>query len=216
MADARRRLLGAAAVLTAAALLGGCGSSGSSGDGPAAVIQTGDNHGYHGRFLELPYAVPDVALKDTEGTPLSLAKDTATPVKIVFWGYSNCPDVCQIVMSTVASALTRLDEQQKKQVEVVFVTTDPARDTGPALRRYLDRFSEEPFTGLTGSLPRIVAAGKPMGVYVDKGQKLGSGGYEVVHSDYLYGASGTDVRLIWDRTVSPADLAADIIKLLKS
>ena len=171
---------------------------------------------FSGAQLHVPYHVPATQLVDTEGQPFSLKTSTHKRLTLIFFGYTHCPDECPATMATLASAMLQLDAQDRADVQVVFVTTDPARDTGPALRRYLDRFSDEPFTGLTGPLPQIVAAGKPMGVYVDKGQKLASGGYEVVHSDYLYGASGTDVRLIWDRTVSPADLAADIIKLLKS
>ena len=57
---------------------------------------------------------------------------------MVFFGYTNCPDICRAVMANLASALTRLDEADRDDVEVVFVTTDPARDTAPVLRSYLD------------------------------------------------------------------------------
>lgn len=214
MADARRRrLLGAAAALTACALVAGCGSS-SEDTGPLVSVQTADNHGYHGTYLDAPYVVPDIALDDTDGKPFSLARSDAT-LKIVFYGYTNCPDICQIVMSTIASALTRLDDAQRRQVEVAFVTTDPARDTEHVLRTYLDRY-DDTFVGLTGPLKTITRLGEPMKVFVEKGKKLPSGGYEVDHSTYTYGVVGDQVRLIWARTTSPAELAADIIKLLKS
>lgn len=212
VADRRRTAL--AAVLAAVAIaVSGCG--GSSDDGLAVSgVQTGDNHGYHGTYFEDPYVVPDLALPDTSGNDFSVATSSA-PLKLVFFGYSNCPDICQIVMSTIAGAVTRLDDARKKDVQVVFVTTDPARDTGPVLREYLDRFNPA-FVGLTGTLSRIVALGKPLGVYVDKGQKLPSGGYEVDHSTHVYGVVGDKARVAWQQGTSPAQLAADIIRLLKS
>jgi protein SCO1/2 len=206
----RSRALGALLAVAALALTG-CG--GAADDPPVSVVSS-DNGGYHGTHLDDPYVVPDVTLSDDDGAPYSLAKDPA-PLKVVFFGYTNCPDICQAVMSTIASAVTRLDADQRKQVRVVFVTTDPARDTGPALRSYLARFDPD-FTGVTGDLQQIIALGDPLKVYVDKGQKLPSGGYEVDHSTYVFGVTGDRAQTVWTQGTSPAAMAADIIKLLKS
>ena len=65
----------------------------------------------------------------------SLATDPDAALTLVFFGYTHCPDVCQIVMSTIASALNRLDAAERERVAVVFVTTDPARDTGVVAAR---------------------------------------------------------------------------------
>ncbi|HET6167113.1 MAG TPA: SCO family protein [Marmoricola sp.] len=212
MADRGRAALAVVLAVVAIAV-SGCG--GSTDDGLAVSgVQTGDNHGYHGTFFEDPYVVPDLSLPDTSGKDFSVAASPA-PLKIVFFGYSNCPDICQIVMSTIAGAVTRLDSAQKKDVQVVFVTTDPARDTGPVLREYLDRFNPD-FVGVTGRLSRIIELGKPLGVYVDKGQKLPSGGYEVDHSTHVYGIVGNQARVAWGQGTSPAQMSADIIRLLKS
>jgi protein SCO1/2 len=206
----RHKVLGALLAVLALAL-SGCG--GAAGDPPVSVVSS-DNGGYHGTHLDDPYVVPDITLTDDRGEPYSLAKDPA-PLKVVFFGYTNCPDICQAVMSTIASAVTRLDADQRKQVQVVFVTTDPARDTGQALRSYLARFDPD-FTGVTGDLEQIIALGNPLKVYVDKGQKLPSGGYEVDHSTYVFGVTGDQAGTIWTQGTSPAAMAADIIKLLKS
>jgi protein SCO1/2 len=208
----RRRRLLAALLIVGAFVVAGCGSS----DDGALVsgVSTGDNHGFKGSYLDDPYVVPDVPLPDTDGTPYSLATAKA-PVKVVFFGYTNCPDICQIVMSTIANAVSRLDAAQRERVQVVFVTTDPARDTGRALRTYLDRFNPD-FVGVTGDLGRIVDLAKPMKVYIEKGQKLPSGGYEVNHATYTFGVTGNQVRVVWGQDTSPAAMEADIIKLLKS
>jgi protein SCO1/2 len=210
VAEPRRAL----AVLFAifALVLTGCGSG--SQEPPVSGVSGGDNDGYHGTHLEDPYVVPDITLTDADGKPYSLAKDSA-PLKVVFFGYTNCPDICQAVMSTIASAVSRLDADQRDKVEVVFVTTDPARDTGPKLRSYLARF-DPAFVGVTGDLKQIIALGDPLKVYIAKGQKLPSGGYDVDHSTYVFGITGNQAHTVWTQGTSPADMAADIIKLLKS
>ena len=209
MADRRRAVAG---LLAAVALLAsGCGGS----PGPAASVVSGtDNGGYHGAHLDDPYVVPDITLTDAEGKPYSLAKDPA-PLKVVFFGYTNCPDICQAVMSTIASAVTRLDAAHRKQVQVDFVTTDPARDTGPALRSYLVRFDPS-FVGVTGDLKQIIDLAEPLKVYLEKGKKLPSGGYEVDHSTYVFGVTGDKAQLVWTQGTSPAQMAADMIRLLDS
>ena len=210
-----RRLL--AALLAGVALtVSACGAGGGADGGTDAVsgLQAADNHGYHGAYLDDPYVVPDVALPDSAGTSYSLASAPA-PLKLVFFGYTHCPDICQVVMSTIASAVSRLDTAQRKQVQVVFVTTDPARDTGPVLRTYLDRLDPD-FVGLTGNLPRIVDLATPLKVYIEKGDKLPSGGYDVTHTTEVFGVTGDKARIAWGQDTSPAELKADIIKLLAS
>ena len=209
-----RRWVLASLVATAALVLSGCGATDAAPDVAATGLVTGDNHGYRGAYLDVPYVVPDVTLTDTGGAPYSLATDPA-PLKLVFFGYTNCPDVCQVVMSTLASAVSRLDAAERAEVEVVFVTTDPARDTGRVLRKYLDRLDPD-FVGVTGGLPKIVELARPLKVFIDKGQKLPSGGYDVTHTTEVFGVTGDQARLVWGQDASPAELAADIIKLLKS
>ncbi len=187
--------------LLAAALLGGCGGEPDVGD-------------YHGAILEQPYPVPATPLTDTEGQPFSLANDTEKRLTLVFFGYTHCPDICQAVMASVAAGLTRLDDAERDQVDVVFVTTDPARDDEDALRGYLDRF-DPGFLGLTGDLDTISALGRDLGVAVEQGEKLPSGGYEVTHSTQVIGVDSDDVApIVWLQDTSASDYAEDIHLLL--
>jgi len=207
----RRRL---AAVALAVAVLGTAACGADRPAGPAISV-AGDNGGYHGTYLDTsPFTVADVPLTGTDGEPYSIATAEA-PLKIVFFGYTKCPDICQVVMSTVAQAVTKLDDADRKKVEVVFVTTDPARDTEKVLGEYLDRFGDD-LVGLTGSMDDIVALGDSFKVSIEDGRKLPSGGYEVDHSTYTYGVVGDGAEVIWDSTTSPAEMSADMIKLLKS
>jgi protein SCO1 len=195
----------AAAAVLALSLLAGCGADAASDD---------PDGGYHGAVLDQQYVVPETPLTDTDGAPYSLAADTEQPLTLVFFGYTNCPDICQVVMATIASALTRLDEADRDRVEVVFVTTDPARDDEAALRTYLDRFDPS-FVGLTGDLQTIIDVADPLAVAVEQGEKLPSGGYEVTHGTQVTGINAEDrVPIVWTQGTSASDLADDIHRLL--
>jgi protein SCO1/2 len=205
----RLSLLLLAIVMTFA--LAGCGSSGS---GSAVTgVSSSDDDGYLGIKLDQPYAVPDLALTDTSGTPFDLA--TQSKRTLVFFGYTHCPDICQVVMSTIASGIAKLPKSDQAKVQVLFVTTDPARDTGKVLRTYLDRFNPA-FLGVTGSLKDITTLGKPMGIDVMKGQKLPSGGYEVDHTTNVISVLGGKGDLVWTAATSPSDIAEDLAKILKA
>lgn len=198
-----RRTLALALGLVLALLLTACG-----GDGDAGTR-------FSGRVLEDPYDVPDIALTSTEGEEFSLAADTDRPLTMVFFGYTHCPDICPMVLSSLSSALTRLDEADRDRVQVVVVTTDPARDDAETLRRYLDGF-DPTWTGLTGDLQRIIDLGRPMAIYVNDGEKLPTGGYDLgSHTSKVVGIDGSDqAAVFWDETTSSAQFAADIHTLL--
>jgi protein SCO1/2 len=168
---------------------------------------------FRGAVLHSPYRVPATELVDTSGHPYSLADSTRKRLTLVFFGYTHCPDVCQVVMSTLASAVARLDPQERRRMEVVFVTTDPARDTRPVLRRYLDRF-DPGFVGLTGPLARVEDLARPLGIYFEEDERLPSGGYEVEHSASVLAVRDGRASLVWSPTATPAEVAADVQRLL--
>ena len=192
----------AVVALTAAALLAGCGgAAGSSGD-------------FGGNVLDPPFEVDGTALEDTSGASYSLVEDTDRPLTLVFFGYTHCPDTCGIVMSTLASAMTRLDQDDRDRVDVVFVTTDPARDTPDVLAGYVAHFDPS-FTGLTGDLADIAEVAEPLGVGLERGTRLPSGEYDVTHGTQILGIDGDDrAPVYWSQDVSAAQLAADVHQLL--
>lgn len=193
-------------------VLAGCGPSTETG-APVKNLSTSDDDGYHGILLDDSYSVADQSLTDTAGRSFKLADQQQRT--LVFFGYTNCPDICQVVMSTIASAVARLSEAERKQVQVVFVTTDPARDSRTALRTYLDRFNPD-FIGVTGSLERIDTLARTMDVFVKKGQKLPSGGYEVDHSTVVVAVDDGVGDLVWTGATSPSDMSSDLTKILKA
>jgi protein SCO1/2 len=187
-----------------------CGSPDQDTGAPVTGVTVQDDDGMNGIVLPKPYEVADLTLTATDGSAYRLADDTDKPLTVVFFGYTHCPDICQVVMADIASALTRLDDDERAQVGMLFVTTDPARDDEATLRAYLDRFDPS-FEGLTGPLPRVVEAGQALGVAVEKGEKLPSGGYEVSHGTQVVGLlpDGT-APLVWTHGTSPDQIAEDI------
>jgi protein SCO1/2 len=208
----RDRLAAGAAAVLALVVLAGCG--GSQQGPPVSNVKVHDADGINGTVLPQAYHSPDIALRDTHGASYDLASDARKPLTLVFFGYTHCPDVCQVVMANLASALVRLDPSQRRQVGVVFVTTDPRRDTSSVLRAYLDRFDPR-FEGLTGALPAIVRAGKAYDIPIEKGQKLASGGYDVAHGTQVVGLEpdGT-APYVWTQGTGPGQLADDITAIL--
>jgi protein SCO1/2 len=169
---------------------------------------------FSGAVLTTPYQVPATALTDTEGQPYSLADSTDHEMTLVFFGYTHCPDECPTTMGTLASALLQLDDADRSRVQVVFVTTDPARDTRSAIRQWLDRFDPE-FVGLTGPLPTITKVATDVGVPVLKGKRLPSGGYDVTHGTQVLAIDGQDtVPVVWTIGTTAPEFAHDIHQLL--
>lgn len=195
------RLLGAPAALAGLLLLAACG--GSSGTE------------FAGARLDEPYQVPALPLTDTSGSPYSLTEDTDRPLTLVFFGYTHCPDLCPLVMSSVSAGLNRLDDEERDDVDMVFVTTDPERDDEAALRDYLDGYGDG-FVGLTGKLKSIIEVGEPMHVYVNDGKKLPTGGYDLGgHTTAVLGIDENDeVVVVWTQDTSATEFANDITTLL--
>lgn len=174
----------------------------------------GSADAFAGAVLPRPYDVPPTHLSDTSGRAFSLADTTDHRLTLVFFGYTHCPDECPTTMATLASAMLQLDERDRAATQVVFVTTDPARDTGPVVRDWLDHFSAS-FVGLTGPLRTIVDVATAVGVPVAKGHRLPSGGYDVPHGTQVLAIDGKDtVPVVWTLGTTAPELAHDIHQLL--
>lgn len=197
----------------------GCGSKADEKpDNPGgAVIKTeqADPNGLRGAVLDTPYTMPRTSLTDTGGNEFNLVTSTTKPVTLVFFGYTHCPDVCNTVLADIASAMTKLDDQTRSEIQMVFITTDPARDTGPVMRKYLDRFDPS-FTGLTGTMSVIKSVAQALGVPVEGMQKLPSGGYEVGHGAQVIGFGNNDkAGVLWLSNAAIGDLAHDFKMLVE-
>jgi protein SCO1/2 len=131
----------------------GRNAAGSDQDSGGEQSSAADE-GWFGALVTNPAQRPDFTLTDTSGDPYDFQQETDGRLTLLFFGYTNCPDVCPIQMATLATALENPDVPAPI---VVFVTTDPTRDTPERLRDWLDNFGTE-FVGLTGTPEEIRAA----------------------------------------------------------
>jgi protein SCO1/2 len=135
-----------------AVLVTGCGSVDSvrenSGDTTTAEL----------RGMQLANSIPrpNFFLIDTEGVEFDFHARTEGYATLLFFGYTNCPDVCPVHMANIAAALGQVGWQTRRRVKVVFVTTDPDRDTPERIREWLDRF-DPTFVGLRGTAEEVAA-----------------------------------------------------------
>ncbi|WP_327679284.1 SCO family protein [Kitasatospora sp. NBC_00458] len=174
------RLAGAAAVALAAALtLTACGSDGGT-TGPAKVTQQKPDSPYQGTVLGKNFEKPDLQLTDTAGQPYDLRKQTAGKPTLLFFGYTSCPDVCPTTMGDIGVAMKALPAEERQKVNVVFVSTDPQRDTPQVLRTWLDSMGSD-FIGLTGDLAKVKTAARALGIMIEDPVVNGDGTVTSTH-----------------------------------
>ncbi|TFV89827.1 SCO family protein [Blastococcus sp. CT_GayMR16] len=211
----RRRRQALAALLLASGLaVSACGTATPGADaghdhsassGPATV--EGPEDVYAGLDLAEPYRRPSFTLTDTAGASFDFTAATSGRPTLLFFGYTNCPDVCPTTMADVAVALRGLDAALVEQLQVVFVTTDPKTDSPGVLGEYLARFDADlpqRFIGLTGDQEAIDQAQLSTGVPLAEEEGR-------LHSSLLL-LYGTDdeAHVAFDAANTSRDIADDL------
>jgi protein SCO1/2 len=148
-----------------------------------------------------------------DGKPVT-ADDYRGRIALLYFGYTNCPDVCPLTLANLSQALTKLGDTAK-QVRVLFVSVDPDRDTLPALKAYVDAFSPE-VDGLRGTDNEVAAMARRYRVAYSV-TKAGAGHpYEVMHSAAVFFFDRTGrARLVTLDTSNTSDLASDLKRLIR-
>ena len=202
---------------TAGEAAGAAAEGGAHRHGDAAVDPAA-NDGWHGALLTRPAPRPDFTLTDTSGRAYSFGDATRGRLTLLFFGYTNCPDVCPLHMATLQMALER---PGMPDPAVVFVTTDPQRDTPEHLREWLDGFGED-IVGLTGTPYEVAAAERAAGVEGSypvspdgsPAPTTGPGNYEVGHAAQVVAYTPDDMtHIVYPSGVQVDDWAADLPRL---
>lgn len=168
---------------------------------------------FQGSLIEPPIKAPEIKLIDQDGQSFRLS-DHHGKVVLVFFGYTNCPDVCPLTLSDFKLIKADLDEQTD-QVSFVFVTVDPERDTQERLKAYLANF-DPAFVGLTGSLSELESVWKAYGVYQAKQDTGSAAGYLVDHTARTYAIDKNgDLRLTYPFEMERQALLEDVRHLIQ-
>lgn len=219
----RRRPRGskrAAGLAVAAALvLIGCGSDDGSAE-PTAPSESSETTTGDAGARELAGIVRDPA-PVVDGTTVPSLTEPGTDVvfraepggfQSVYFGYTNCPDVCPTTMADWAVTMRRLPEDVAAQVSTVMVTVDPDRDN-ELLPGYVESFVADAVAGGTTDPDRLAAAAEPFGVSYDVTTN-DEGDIEVSHSGFLYLVDDQGRLVVtWPFGTSSSEMAADVEQL---
>jgi protein SCO1/2 len=154
----------------------------------------------------------DFALKDFNGKPRTMA-DFKGKAVVIFFGYTQCPDICPTTMHDLGEAMKQLGPSADK-VQVLFITVDPERDTPQLLSQYVPAFDKR-FLGLTGTLPEIDKTAKDFHVYYQKVPGKTKDSYSVDHTAglYIYDPEGR-IRVFAGNTAAMDSIVHDLKILL--
>ncbi|QHC26482.1 SCO family protein [Streptomyces sp. GS7] len=192
-ATRRRTLLLSALGATAALTLTACG--GGDADKPAAVV-SGGTTAKPILTLDSPMEKPDLTLTDTDGKPYDLLEKTKGHPTLIYFGYTNCPDVCPTTMANIAVAVKQLPQAEQSDLRVVFVTSDPERDTPAQLKKWLGGIDKD-FVGLTGKFDTIQKAARSVNIGIEKPVTKKNGDVVSTHGAQVLLSSPKDDKVHW-------------------
>ena len=135
---------------------------------------------FRGTTYGEPYPVaPEIELTRANGSDFRLSEARGEVVAL-FFGYTSCPDICPTTMGELNQALEKLGDRSD-QVQVLFVTVDPERDTPQRVQQYVNHFNTD-FIGLSGSEPELAAVWNKYGVFREIVDGTSAAGYLVNHT----------------------------------
>jgi protein SCO1/2 len=171
----------------------------------ALVILLNNRREFRAAVFEPRIRAADFELTDQYSRPYRLS-DQGGRIVLVFFGFTNCPDVCPLTMAKVRQVFEMLGAESQN-LQAVFVTTDPKRDTPAQLQAFIANFNRD-FVGLTGTREELQQVWSDYGVTVlDEGE---------THSTRVYVIDQQgDLRMTFYYEMDPADMAADLRLLLR-
>lgn len=189
--------LPAAAMIAASLLLAGC---------------FGDDESWHGK--DISGLMPELAfeLTGTSGDTVT-ADATDGEIRMLFFGFTSCPDVCPTTLQKLSRAVRDMPEKWQDDTRIVFVSVDPRRDTPERIASYVDFFSDRAI-GLTGEEKALRELSKRYRTTFGYEEPDSEGNYNVSHSSavYVFDREG-NARLLFRPELSVEDIRADLIAL---
>ncbi|MEU6823848.1 SCO family protein [Streptomyces atriruber] len=207
--------LAAAALLAVAALtLTACG--GGDDKKSVADVSVESDSGKAATVLDKPYKKPNLVLTDTHGKKYDLRKETAGKPTLIYFGYTHCPDVCPLTMNNIAVAKKALPKADQDKLKVVFVTTDPERDTSAELGKWLKGVDAD-FVGLTGDFATIQAGARQLAISIEPSKKDKNGKIVSMHGTQVLAFSPKNDAgyVLYGEDATADDYTKDLPKLLK-
>jgi len=161
-----------------------------------------------GTWLPQPRALPEFHLQDLAGAEFNLDSLRGHPT-LLFFGFTNCPDVCPTTLATLAQAER---SSPLPNAKVVFISIDPQRDSAENMSVYLGAFSKD-FIGARGDEAQLAPLLKSLSAIAAQ-EKLPDGGYTMDHSATLY-LLDTQARLaaVFSPPFKTADLTTDLHRI---
>ena len=193
------RMLPITVVVTAAIILAGC---------------FGDDKSWRGK--DISGLMPELAfeLTDTSGDTVT-AKKTDGEIRMLFFGFTSCPDVCPTTLQKLSRAVKDMPEKWQDDTRIVFVSVDPQRDTPERLKSYVAFFSERAI-GLTGEEKALRELSKRYRTTFGYDDPDAEGNYNVSHSGavYVFDRKG-NARLLFKPDLSVEDIRTDLVALVQ-
>ena len=187
-------------LLVISVLIGGCGEA----------------YTFRGTPYDPVIPAPEITGTNLDGTAFRLA-DVKDKVKVVFFGYTFCPDVCPLTLANMKNVYESLTEAEQAQLAVVFITIDPERDTPERLASYVGAFNPA-FYGVQLDDTALAQVKQDYGVYAEKrvlAASQSAADYLMDHTAFVYVIDkDNNLREIFSHDAPKADIAADVKHLL--
>ena len=196
----KRRQIVWIGLLVVSVLLGGCS----------------DSYKFRGTPYDPVIAAPAISGTNHDNAAFRLA-DLKDKVKVVFFGYTFCPDVCPLTLGNMKNVYESLTPDEQAQLAVVFITVDPERDTPERLASYVGAFNKE-FYGVNLDNAALSQAKKDYGVYAEKRvleASQSAADYLMDHTAFVYVIDkDNNLREIFPHDAPKADITADVKYLI--
>jgi protein SCO1 len=175
------------------------------------IVSIKSNSNYYGSSYDMK--APDFTLTDQDGAKVSL-HDFKGKIVFIFFGYTHCPDICPVTLSALNGVVNDLGDE-KDNVQVIFITIDPERDTQEALKKYVSYFNKD-FIGLTGTPEQIKDVSDSYHAFYVKEETGKDSDYLMGHTSsvYLINPDGRIVLRYPQSKMDPKEIAKDVKRIL--